>query len=250
MDRIEDLSFFIDKIKREEKFALIRFGDGEIKVMNLAQKFDQVSNKRHGVIFDPDKEADNILSAELFTSLNLISNEYYVGLPTVERWRERIYPFMIKDREEYLLTSGGIFIGDRAMDQVSFLNSFIDMAISGKYIFNWICNSNIKKNKPSFIKKFFFIEDNGWKNQYRKLIFELLNYISKVENEIFLFGAAMLSNILIYHCWNINKSNTYIDIGSVFDPIIFDNFTRSYHKRIGPDLKKVKKRYMKYVGIT
>lgn len=61
------------------------------------------------------------------------------------------------------------------------------------------------------------------------------------ERTIFLVAAGPLSNIIIFHMWNVNRNNIYLDIGSALDPVIFDRASRGYHKAEHPDRKVVDK---------
>jgi hypothetical protein len=53
---------------------------------------------------------------------------------------------------------------------------------------------------------------------------------SLARNTIFLFAAGPLSEILIHEMWKVNPRNTYLDIGSTLDPILFHRESRGYHK--------------------
>jgi len=71
---------------------------------------------------------------------------------------------------------------------------------------------------------------DAWRNNY-----DVLEKIGKliqkdaVENEIFLFAAGPLANILTYELWKYNsEKNTYIDIGSILDPYLELKLTRGY----------------------
>ena len=52
-----------------------------------------------------------------------------------------------------------------------------------------------------------------------------------LKNHTILLSAGMAANVFIHDLWSQNKENTYIDVGSVFDPYI-GKLTRSYHRNL------------------
>lgn len=245
-ERIRDFNFFIETIRERIPFALLRYGDGEVIVMEESMPIDQVANGRHGIIFNPGTDIDKMLSAELFASLNYTSPNYYVGVPDSRKWRERLFKFMMVDNS--LLTSNEIFMcGEnlgKGIGQIVFLKEFLKLLESNEYVFQWICNEKVGDLSLRTIDRLWTLKDNGWKSQYKDIMVDLLKYVLNVENEIFLFSAAMFSEILIHHCWSVNPNNTYIDIGSVFDPIVFEQPTRSYHAKFMKEFMELRRRFI------
>jgi hypothetical protein len=62
---------------------------------------------------------------------------------------------------------------------------------------------------------------------------------NQIRNEVFVFCAGVLSNMLIYQLTRMNFNNTYIDLGSVFDVTMGLGETRQYLKGKKKRLKKV-----------
>jgi hypothetical protein len=54
------------------------------------------------------------------------------------------------------------------------------------------------------------------------------------DGTVFLFCASMTANVLIDDLYRLNPRNTYIDVGSVFDPYVGVD-SRDYHKELDPD---------------
>ena len=243
---IEDPKFFFEKIKNKESFALSRYGDGEAIVLGEVKKIDQISSLRHGVIFNPNESIDKVLSAQLYASLYYVSDDYYIGVPLPGHieWTEIVNSIM-RQKPPYL-TKVDIFVGHRGELQLEFIDEFFKLVEEKNIKINWICNEVIKRNPPAFINKFFFIKDDAWKIEYKKILIELLTYVENKENELFLFSAGMFSNILIFYLWIMNKKNIYFDIGSALDPFTHEKYTRSYHtKYLERDLEERKKTFEK-----
>lgn len=85
-----------------------------------------------------------------------------------------------------------------------------------------VANGNSKfENLPFDVKKSFIIGPNCMIEDY-KLVDEIKNYIvtNNIENNLFLFSAATLSNFLCYELYKDFPSNKYMDIGSTLGPLL------------------------------
>ena len=108
-------------------------------------------------------------------------------------------------------------------------------------------NSNVD-NLPFNVERFFPIGNNCMINDY-DLIEEIKNFISNdnVENCLFLFSAATLSNFLCYELYKEFDKNKYMDIGSTLGPLFSlkgwrnsRNYLLSYwYDRPGHHIKQV-----------
>jgi len=93
-----------------------------------------------------------------------------------------------------------VYIGNEALKDLSFVDTFV--AIPAK---------------------------NVWR--FRDRVMEVIKTTITTEHKTYLFSAGMATNVFIHELWNHNKNNSYIDVGSVFDPYVGRN-TRSYHKNL------------------
>lgn len=231
---ITDIEFFFKKIRKREPFALIKCGDGEIIATIETEEKDYFTDVEHGIVFNPENPIDKMISAQLYIALTYADDNYYIGIPSKEKWREKIKPILRQDEDH--LTKNDIY----GLQIFEFLDKFEQIVKSGIKI-NWLCNELVEKNPPEFVDKFFYIKDNAWRIQYKEVIIDLLRYVDDKKEELFLFSAGIFSEVLIYYCWNLNKNNMYMDIGSVFDPFAFDKCTRNYQKNIEEELKQRKR---------
>ena len=78
--------------------------------------------------------------------------------------------------------------------------------------------------------------NNAWVD-YDNLLNKIKELIT-TEHKTFLFAAGMCAEVFIHDLWNFSKSNTYLDIGSAFDPYVNRN-TRGYHSSLKLNKKLV-----------
>tara|TARA_R110002153_G_scaffold20161_6_gene68587 strand:+ start:5141 stop:5767 length:627 start_codon:yes stop_codon:yes gene_type:complete len=89
-----------------------------------------------------------------------------------------------------------------------------------------------KDLKPlPFIDEFIEIPPNNVWTQRNDLLEKINKTIDKDKHKVYLFSAGMATNVFIDKLWKLNKTQTYIDVGSVFDPYV-GKHTRSYHKTL------------------
>jgi hypothetical protein len=95
---------------------------------------------------------------------------------------------------------------------------------------------------PEHLRK--LSESKGWEHvlvspqncwtEYNEITRLLRDAVSG-SGDVVLFCASMMSNVLIDDLYNENPANTYIDVGSVFDPLVGVN-SRHYHSELDPAL--------------
>lgn len=202
------LKDIIKKIENKENFAFSRFGDGE---WNNIQK-------------RPGKNCDgNIYFHELGDRLKSIvenKQDYYIGsqnliwnLPSgVDEYKANFYHdsdvFHFASMEgklqplfDVLKKTYVVYIGNHFHKPLPFINEFIEIPMS-----------------------------NVW-TQYDITLSTIKNTIIDNKHKLYLISAGMCANIFVHDLWNNNKNNSYIDIGSVFDPFVGRN-SRKYHKNL------------------
>ncbi len=233
-----DLAKFNKKLEKGENFSLVRFGDGEMIVIN--GKSIDLSKKCNGEHkYTPDNTKDEKHRKILEASLLFKNKDYFVGLPCrccvgdehCDHLRSQ------SQQEEANLTWANIFVNS---NYAAFLNSTVPVFQSRTI--NTICHADANIQKlPFTTSKDFRVGGNAWVADYDRLLEEIKAYISTndIENEVFIFCAGVLSNMLIYQLAKIYPNNTYIDLGSVFDAMVELGKTRKYLKGSRKQLKKV-----------
>ena len=82
-----------------------------------------------------------------------------------------------------------------------------------------------------FIDEFIEIPYNNVWTNYDDVLDKIKNKMNDKKHKTFLLSAGMACEVFIHDLWNFNKNNTYMDVGSVFDPYV-GRKTRSYHHRL------------------
>lgn len=233
-----ELTLLNNKIINNENFSLVRFGDGEMEIIN-GQAID-LSKKCNGEHkYSPGNEKDEFYREILERSLLYKNEQYFVGLPcrccVGDKHCDNLRRQSKQDQSQ--LTWANIFVN---ANYPVFLESTVN-ALQGKTI-NIICHKKADTaGLPFNVNQRFNIGSNAWSVNYDEKLEQLVKYIesNNVENQIFIFCAGVLSNMLIYKLSQNYPNNTYLDLGSVFDDMMNLGQTRKYLKGSKKRLKKV-----------
>lgn len=226
---------FLEKLKKGENFALSRFG-GEEGIIISNKKIDL--SKRHEWSFDPENERHQGFRGLLMQSISDSMDGYYKGVPCYCCINENLVDNclgLIKDKEN--ITLDNIFVNKN----IRRLDELLDV-LNGKNIIvacDWsavaIQNPKVKLNvRYCFRSKGNTVDRVDIFNDISKFIAE-----HNVENYIFLFCLGPLSNILVHQLYKINNKNTYINVGSLFDPVFYGRITRDYQNPQHINSKKI-----------
>ncbi len=232
-----DFNKFLNKIKSGEHFSLSRWGDGELMI--LEGKSIDIRSKGNGEFrFDPNiTDYIGVRNKLLLSYVNKDDN-YYIGIACPCCVGQEKYQYMksksLQDEEH--LTWANIFVN---ANYIRTINELIP-ELSNHNI-NLVINKNSKLNNLPFIpKNVWHVGTDAWHDDYY-LVDKIIKNIktNNIQNELFLFAAGPLANILTYELWEYgSKNNTYIDIGSILDPYLQLKLTRGYHLG-APTLNKV-----------
>lgn len=233
-----DLELFNYKLLNQVNFSLVRFGDGEMLVIN-GDMIDlwQKCNGEHRYI--PGNEVDEINRAILTESLTYQNEHYFVGLPCrCCVGDEKCDQLRVQSAQpEMQLTWANIFVN---ANYPVFKDKTVPLLALRKV--NIICHEKADVGKlPFAIRQDFRIGRNAWTEDYVRSFQQIKDYIeeSQVADEVFIFCAGVLSNMLIYQLTKKYPDNTYLDLGSVFDDVMGPGKTRKYLKGSRRRLKKV-----------
>jgi len=202
------LQDFIKKIKTKEKFAFSRFGDGEWLNIRKAPGQNCDGNLYYSDLGDRLKEIVSIkqyyiLGAQDYKKFNLLSDvEKYPLNDWVDAdiFHKASMEGKLEPLFEALNEVNIVYISNPSLSRLDFINEFIEIPYSNV----WLDYDNIiKKIQKTFTDK----------------------------HKVYLFSAGMCANVFVHDLWQLNKNNSYIDVGSVFDPYVGRN-TRNYHKTL------------------
>lgn len=210
----DDLETIINKIESKQNFALARYADGELAV---------IENKK---IIGCDgwrvTDEDLQFSRDLLDTCNHTESNYFYGIscPCCDIvGNQKLRNILSSSRDR--LTYSNIFV-----------NSNWNKAYS--YFMNkqkvLICNSSSKIKEdfykvPSNVLESYRTEKNSLKIYYESIATNYKNYL-------FCISAGPLAEIIIHWMYSVNPDNQYVDIGSCLDPYLHGRVTRDYQNSV------------------
>jgi len=234
----EELAIFNQKLINNEHFALVRFGDGEMIVINgEAIDLSKKCNGEHK--YNPDNEKDEHYRQILEQSLLHKNKKYFVGLPCRCCVGDNHCDELRSQSQQNIaqLTWANIFVN---ANYPIFLAQTIDILKSKSITI--ICHEKAVLNGLPFnVSNDFRVGANAWVDSYDKSLEQLSTHIKEnnVKNQVFIFCAGVLSNMLIFQLSKAYPDNTYLDVGSVFDDMMDLGKTRKYLKGSKKRLKQI-----------
>lgn len=233
-----ELLFFTSKLIENEPFSLVRYGDGEMIV--LENKAIDLSKKHHGEHkFVPTNPEYTKLKKELGESIKYKSKNLYIGLPCPCCVNKNNINKMINiaNQDTYNLTWANIFVNSNFNN---FNSKFIPALKNKKIVLVCHKNANIKNLTKEFdIIKDFRVGGNAWLNDYDK-INDIVNFSKTVEpNTVFLFMAGTFTKLTIYKIHKQRQDLFLLDLGSTLDLEMELGATRNYLKGNHKNNKKI-----------
>jgi hypothetical protein len=211
-----------EKLRDKIPFAFSRWGDGEW--INLTHTYTKERNKNiDGNIFYKDlgDKLKEIVSTK---------QDYYMGhmRMSIADVNGNSLEHM---RDEYPQNwvNSDILHGLSAKHELSYIYELLD-SIHIVYIGN-----ESLKSLP-FIDEFIEIPTKNVWDDYKNTLNRIKQCIDN-KHKTFLFSAGMATNVFIDDLWKYNKKNTYMDVGSVFDPYVGKK-SRAYHSNLKINLKE------------
>jgi hypothetical protein len=212
---VTDFTYFLNKIRNRENFALIRPADGEYHVLQN----NSLTNIDNWTFIQNGK-----LHKDLTSAIHLASNKNcYVGIPcgccnfNMGKWY--ITNFVL---HPLYTTFANIFVNKNWKNWISFL---VDEKISFTFI-----GPNILPNifsLQSYINIPLYLV-NDWDIKGEEFLLNILNEVKKYKNRLFLFSGGPISKILISNAWNEHPYNIYLDVGSSLDVFMKGSTNREY----------------------
>jgi hypothetical protein len=215
----KSLDFFIKKMQSLDPFALIRFSDKEYFVLenNPIKTVDNWNFNKNSVLRDQLKKVLTMNSSNVFFGIqHKCDNSHFFNY----------YKKILGHNNN--LTFSTIFCNANYIRFLEFLSSFSQNVI---LIANKKPNSNMlgQMNIIDFLE----IETNmtdKWDSQHSDYIEKAKMLSKKYFKKIFFFSGGPIAKILIYHMYNENPNNIYVDVGSSIDYLTKNCVTREFHK--------------------
>ena len=224
-EQAKEYKKFIEKIRNKKMFALARFADGE-------QMFIESKGGR-GIDGWSAPGKTSKLGTDLEGSLILgSSNGCYVGISddTTNQRSKLFYMNKMPNIDSEKVTMSNIFVGGTyemfTVDILNLMNSRNVVIVCSyradiKNIVKYFKNAQVILG-PADCSSF-------WERSSEKWLKEMHADIKGKKGYYYLFALGPISSVTIPRLWDRNKDNTYIDIGSSLDPILFGRATRPYH---------------------
>lgn len=210
-----DLEFLLHKLKNRHKFAFSKYADGEYKILVN----ENVTNC-DGWVFDPNIDTNEYNL--LLESFKYKHEDYYVGISCPCCQPIDHIKWMRDNVGSDNVTWANIFVNS---NYKFFIDNFIPEFNRWKGRVVLFANKEgMNKKLPFKVDKYIPLNLTSWKEpDLSRWIDESINYSNEEENQLFLFSAGPLGNILSYKLHQHNKNNTYIDIGSTINPWVVGN---------------------------
>lgn len=220
----KDFDFFWDLINKNENFAFARYADGEVLLM----KGLQVSENTQAFNIDRWKSPNTLtrVGKELLESLNHEEENYYYAI-SGKNDNLSDYDFLVNNIKQN-------------KDKLTFVNLWINANYKRTKI-NYsqlkrevvlICNQKARtENFPFPVKEIIPFPDDCitfWESNSDLFINNLIEKVSKLENELFFISCGPVSEIIISNLYKKNPNNTYVDVGSSIDEFVHKRITRPY----------------------
>ena len=236
-----------EKLRDKVPFAFSRWGDGEWVALThnhtsidkndeakmeskLFKYISDVSIKTDSFVSEGKANIDgNIFYKELGNRLKdivSVEQDYYMGYmntPFTTMWGEPIHDVMKVEYPQRWVNSD-ILHGLSVREGLSYMFELFEY-IPVVYIGN-----ESLKSLP-FINEFIKIPYNNVWSDYENILNKIKQSIDDTQHKTFLFSAGMATNVFVDDLWKYNKNNTYMDVGSVFDPYV-GRKSRGYHNTL------------------
>jgi len=237
----EHFDFFLKKVREGENFALARFSDGEMFIMQnieviLDENLIQVDGKRQSGGYTQEDfksfvpEKDQVVREYLLEAFAHVQDGYYKGLscPCCVGTESSNWMKGLAGTDDKHLTWANIWVNG---NYPRFVQEMIPALKNREVVF--VCNENANlEGLPFEVVKDFRVGYNCPVNDI-DLLLKMSRWINNLKGEsikdhVFLFSAASLSELLIHGLYKHFPENTYIDVGTCFNKQLGFSIRRGY----------------------
>ena len=218
-----ELARFEAMLRRGEPFAMARFGDGEIRIARDSQM-------DYGAFsYDPRAAEQRWYRDRLIDSLRHRQPNYFVAISAPCCVGDADF-FMYKTmagQSDDALTFACLFVNDNyPLFRERWLPLFAEREV------HVVCHRTAAPEAlPFAVRRVWRVGDNAWINDYA-LIARIRRAIEEeaTAGALFLIAAGPFGGVLAQQLYAFAPGNTYLDIGSTLDPMLFGRDTRPYHR--------------------
>jgi hypothetical protein len=201
-------------LERRRPFALVRFGDGELRILNGQ------SNSHPEFEYDPTDPAHNFFRVRLFEAFRYQSLSYHVGIscPNCVGMERFLWAKRESGQPETQLTWATLLVNSNYQYFIDYI-----VPVFAQYRIVMVCHLSAVLNRLPFdVAQDFRVGFNAWQADYH-LAGQLADQIARenIQGALFLLCAGPFANILAHKLHARAAGNTYLDIGSTLDPFLF-----------------------------
>lgn len=213
------IHYFLNKIRNKQPFALIRFADGEYSIINNIVCHNSLDNwKYHG--------QKSMISKHLYEAMNINGSNAYVGIaaPCDDATMYKYYIDNIEFKAN--LTYANIFCNNN----YAVFKNFIDTSDLNIVLISSDCFENKKLGNLNVIYHYKIHERlvEFWETNWQMHKRNVEKLATMFNNTLFIISGGPVGKVMINFMYNINKENTYMDVGSTIDPYTKQKVSRHY----------------------
>lgn len=197
-----DIEFIFNKLKNKHKFSFSKYADGEFAIL-ANQPITNVDNWT----FNPNKHS--VIRNELISSFKFKDPNYYVGVSCKCCQPSTHVDWMREQSGQDNLTWANIFVNS---NYPYFKTNFIPEFSNNDIVL--FAREDARINDLPFEVEHIPITSEAFIDNFDMV----KNFpIGMYKDKLFLFCAGPLGNMLAAKFWELNKNNTYLDIGSTLN---------------------------------
>ena len=215
-----ELQRFEAKLARHERFSLARFGDGEMVILMGGHRRLARHIAGFEYQYDPEDDAYRSSRAMLLEAFRYRAPDYYVGVACPHCVGDDDFAWLVRTsgQDDLHLTYATLCFYSNYR---YFLERVTPLVHSYRTIL--VCNVDASFERLPFpVSAVFRVGVNAWRENHA-LVGELRRFIERerVRDALFLFCAGPFGDVLAHQLHVFEPGNSYVDIGSVFDPFFF-----------------------------
>jgi hypothetical protein len=223
----DQVNYFLQRLKHNEYFSLVRYGEGESRIILNNQKL-----QRSELSYDPETERNSLYVTELEEAAKVVHPNYFVGIQS--------YTYKPKEpnrpQDEFITQRNALVaLGNLARDRYTCSRIFCNFHLVWQIELQdfcknrdvyLVCSEKANENNLdiNFKRVWKVSPKDAWKNNsYNHIVQELYNK----KDTVLITAAGFFGNILISKLSNYDN-NFNLNVGSIYDQYFFGKATRPY----------------------
>jgi len=218
--------FFLNLIESRVNFALARYGDGELAIIqNKDIGKDTQAFNTDGWCFD-GSNYDSVFVQDIRKSLSHQEDNYFYGIVCSCCHGEDKVDAYLTMLDTSRITYANVFVNSNFRIFMSYMMKRLDREVV------LVANEKGKgKQYPISTVDHMWVKDDcvNWYNANKgEIVKEAESLAGNHSDKLFLIAAGPLANILVDKMYSHNPNNCYIDVGSCFDTTTKEQYSRPY----------------------